>query len=265
MNETIYAIILGVVQGISEFLPVSSSGHLILISYFFEGKPLSMALNIALHLGTVCAVLLYFWKDWLRIITALLGRIAGKGATFESDVLFPSLIIGSIPAGLIGFLFKDQIESIFHNPLSICLPLAVVGFLLWYVDKKAPITKTIRSLTIRDAFIIGVTQAFALIPGTSRSGSTIIGGRLLGLNREEAAKFSFLLGTPAMAGAALLESEQLIHSFGSPEFYIGFLASFVTGCFAIRGLLKLLKYYGFLGFMIYRIALALVIFVILNN
>jgi undecaprenyl-diphosphatase len=264
MSENIYAIILGIVQGITEFLPVSSSGHLILASTLVEGEALSITLNIALHMGTVGAVLIYFWQDWLKISSSTFARIKGGQKSFESDVLLPGLIIGSIPAGVIGIIFKDKIEEVFHIPLSICLPLAIVGFLLWYVDKKAPTNKTMTSLTIKDAFLIGVAQTFALIPGTSRSGATIIGGRLLGLGREDAARFSFMLGTPAMAGAAILESGTLISNFGKPEFYIGFVTSLIVGCLAIRALLKFLKHYGFLGFMIYRVALAACLFIVLS-
>lgn len=259
MSEVLYAIILGLIQGIAEFLPISSSGHLILVSNFLDGKTLPLSLNIALHMGTVFAVLIYFWRDWYNLTMATARRIGGGGKTFESDVLLPGLIIGSIPAGVIGLLWEKDIEKIFHNPVSVCIPLAVVGVIMWVVDIKAPVTKKATEITIKDAFLVGIAQAFALIPGTSRSGATIIGGRLLGLSREDAARFSFMLGTPAMAGAALLKSKELIASMGQIEFYVGFLTSFLIGMLTISFLLKFLRNYGFLSFTIYRIALAIVI------
>lgn len=259
MSEALQAVILGIVQGIGEFLPISSSGHLIIASWLMSGKALSLTLNVALHVGTLLAVVVYFWRDWLLIARSLISRITSGNTSYETSILLPGILIGSVPAGVIGVLWNDDIERIFHNPLSVCLPLLVVGIALWMVDKKWPVTKSSSNLTILDCVLIGVGQACALIPGVSRSGATILTGRLRGVDRESAARFSFMLGTPAMGGAALLKYKDLIASSGDPIFYIGTAVSFVTGLLAIGFLLRFLRKFGFGIFAAYRAVLAAVI------
>ncbi|NRA64455.1 MAG: undecaprenyl-diphosphatase UppP [Pseudobacteriovorax sp.] len=263
--DWIYAVVLGVVQGVSEFLPISSSAHLIAVSWLFNGVALPLTLNIGLHLGTVCAVLFYFRLDWVRIIRAFFDFGRTESYRFEFRCLIPGLIVGTIPAGVIGLLFKDDIEAIFHNPSSLIAPLAIIGIVLWLVDAKSPSKRTLSSLTVRDALIVGVFQACALIPGTSRSGATITGARFLGLSREDAARFSFLLGTPAMLGAAVLESSNILDSLSNPVFYIGFVVSAVTGIITIHYLLKFVKHFGFLVFAIYRILIALILYFLVST
>lgn len=260
--QILHAIALGALQGVAEFLPISSSAHLIIVSWLMDGKPLPLTLNIALHVGTLVAVLVYFWKDWLRLVKAVVLRVTRGERSYESDTLLPGLIIGSIPAGVIGVLWNDKIEQIFHHPGTTILPLAIVGVLLWLVDKKAPAEKSMRDISIKDAFLVGIGQACALIPGFSRSGSTILAGRLLKIRREDAARFSFLLGTPAMLGAALLKRDELIVSFADPQFIIGASTSMIVGCLTIGFLLHFLRRFGFGAFAIYRVALALVLAVI---
>ena len=262
MGDMIYPIILGAVQGLTEFLPVSSSAHLIIASWFVDGKSLPLSLNIALHLGTLSAVLLYFRDDWLDITRGGLRFLAHRNPRVPSFYLLVSLIVGSIPAGLVGIIWKDEIETVLHHPIFTIVPLVVVGFLLWWVDDKAASTRSMREITLKDAFIIGCAQALALIPGTSRSGITIIGGRFLHFDRDSAARYSFLLGTPAMLGAALLSFDELLHSYSDPVFYIGFVSSFVVGLLAIHLLLKFIRNYGFLLFFIYRVILAAVLSVL---
>jgi undecaprenyl-diphosphatase len=262
MGDMIYPIILGAVQGLTEFLPVSSSAHLIIASWFVDGKSLPLALNIALHLGTLSAVLLYFRNDWLAITRGGLRFFSHRNPREPSFFLLISLIIGSIPAGLIGIIWKDEIETVLHHPIFTIIPLVVVGFLLWWVDDKSESTRSMEDITLKDAFIIGCAQALALIPGTSRSGITIIGGRFLHFDRDSAARYSFLLGTPAMLGAALLSYEELLHSYTDPVFYMGFISSFVVGLLAIHLLLKFIRNYGFLLFFIYRVILAAVLSVL---
>lgn len=257
-SSTIYAALLGAVQGITEFLPVSSSGHLIIVSELSGGVVLPLTLNVALHVGTLGAVLAYFWRDWLALGKAAVARAQGQ-TSFESQVLIPGLIIGTIPAGVLGLLFEKDIEATFHHAAMVAFPLALVGVLLWWFDRRSRDDRPYQSLTIKDALIIGLAQACALIPGTSRSGATIIGGRILGLSRQDAARFSFLLGTPAMGGAALLKAGEIIPSLGEPQFYIGLATAFLVGILTIKYFLKFLKNYGFFWFMIYRLLLALVI------
>ncbi len=264
LPDIIFAIVLGIVQGIGEFLPISSSGHLIIVSWLMSGKTLSLTLNIALHVGTLLAVLVYFWRDWLNIYKACVGKVFSGSRSYETSVLLPGIILGSIPAGVIGILWNEKIEQVFHNPLSVCAPLFFVGIALWQVDKRWPVTKTSNNLTILDCVLIGVGQACALIPGVSRSGATILTGRLRGIDRESAARFSFMLGTPAMGGAAVLKYKELLASAGDPVFYIGTSVSFVTGIFAISFLLRFLKSYGFGVFAAYRALLAMFILIVVG-
>lgn len=256
----VYAVILGVVQGVTEFLPVSSSAHLIIISWLFKGEALPLSLNISLHIGTLVAVLIYFKKDWVRIVSSVLRFAKTREKSFESHTLLPGLIVGSIPAGVVGLMWKDEIEAVFHNPSFVAYPLAIVGVLLWYVDSKAPSRKSVGQITIKDAMLVGVAQACALIPGTSRSGATILGARLLGVDREGAARFSFLLGTPVMMGAALLESRDILDSLGDPVFYIGVITSIFVGIGAIHFLIEFVKRFGLAVFAIYRLVLATALF-----
>jgi undecaprenyl-diphosphatase len=256
-------LILGAVQGITEFLPVSSSAHLIITSWMVNGDALPMALNVALHLGTLSAVIMYFWKDWVGLTKAGLQFVRTRNMKNPSFHLLIGIILGSFPAGVIGLVFKDEIEKYFHNPLFTAGPLLLVGILLWWVDKRSKHDRHLNQITLKDAVIIGCAQALALIPGTSRSGITMVGGRLLGFDRQSAARFSFLLGTPAMLGAALLHYKQLLQSFTQPVFYIGFFSSLVVGVLAIQFLLRFLRQYGFLAFAIYRSILAIILFVIL--
>lgn len=262
-TSTLHAVILGILQGTAEFLPISSSGHLILASYFMDGKPLPLALNVALHVGTLLAVLLYFWRDWLKLADSLLKRVVKKEKSFESDVLFPALIIGSIPAAVVGLLWENDIEQIFHSPQYVVVPLALMGIVIWWGDRKAPVTRPLEKLTFKDSILIGLAQACALIPGVSRSGSTILGGRMLGFSRTDAARYSFLLGTPAMGGAALLKRHEIIESLHSPSFFIGCVTALLVGCVAISFLMAFIKRYGFGVFAIYRLGLAAIIMTLL--
>ncbi len=255
-NPILYAVLLGVLQGITEFLPVSSSAHLIVISWLMDGKPLPLALNLALHAGTLLAILLYFWRDWWSIATALFARVTTGKRSFAADTLLPGLIIGSIPAAVFGLLFDDKIEAVFHHPATVVLPMATIGWLLWYVDRKMPHEKTGLDLTIKDALLIGIGQACALIPGVSRSGSTLIAGRLRHINRGDAARFSFLLGAPVTGGAVLLHAKDLIQHITDPVFIVGFFCSLITGCFCISVLLRFLRKFGFAAFAIYRFVFA---------
>ncbi len=258
-QDLILGIVLGLVQGLTELLPVSSSAHLIVVSELMSGKPLPLAINVALHIGTVMAVLFYFLNDWLAMGRSLIRRVASGTRSFGSDILLPAIILGSVPAGIIGLKFHRIIEEKLHHPQIVILPLAIVGVLLWWSDKTRPSTRNLEQMTIKDGILIGTAQAMSLIPGVSRSGSTIIAGRFLGFSRPDAARFSFLLGTPAMFGAALLEMREIIQHLGDPVLYVGTLVSFASGCFAIRFLMKFVRNNGFFWFMVYRGSLSLLI------
>lgn len=261
MNDShfIYAIVLGIIQGISEFLPISSSGHLIIFSSLTKGESLPLALNVALHFGTLMAVLIYFWRDWLKIANQSAKFISHREKSFESHVLIPALVLGTIPAGVVGLLFKDQIETYFHSPVVVAIPLIVVGIVMVVCDKVFPSNKHMADVSIKTGILVGLAQAVALIPGTSRSGITIAAGRTLGFSKVDAAKFSFLLGTPAMAGAFILEASEIYKFLSQPEFYVGIVTSFVVGCMSIKFLLSFLSRFGFLGFAAYRVIVALII------
>ena len=255
------ALLLGAVQGVTEFLPISSSAHLLIVSWLLDGQTLPLALNIALHIGTLSAVLFYFWRDWLRLCQTSWSLASRRAVPDEDKHLLFGIFVGSLPAGFLGILFHKEIEAIFHqSPFTSVAPLAFFGVLLWWVDKKAPERLTLNHLTWKQAFWIGCTQAIALIPGSSRSGMTITGGRWLGFQRADATRFSFLLGTPAMGGAALLQSKQLMEHILDPTFVVGVLSSLIVGLLSIHLLLSYVRRFGFLPFAIYRVILAIVLY-----
>ncbi len=229
-----------------------------------NGAPMPLSLNIALHVGTLSAVLLYFWRDWLELLRGCWRFVTKGERTSAVTHLLPALIVGSIPAGIVGLLWQNQIENIFHKPEMTLIPLAGFGLLIWLGDKYLNNNRMIQNLTPRDALLIGCAQALALIPGISRSGSTILGARVLHFNKQDAAKFSFLLGTPVMLGATAKNAGDIWASIGLPEFYVGMLVSMIVGCFSIKFLLLFLKKYGFGWFAAYRILLALCIFGLLR-
>ncbi|WP_141736434.1 undecaprenyl-diphosphate phosphatase [Oligoflexus tunisiensis] len=256
--ELWHSVILGIIQGLAEFLPISSSGHLIIVSTMLQGQPLPMSLEVALHVGTMVALLIYFWRDWLNLIQGSLLTVKEKKLNPNSQLVL-NIIVGSIPAAVIGLVFEHQIETFFStHPYLVCFPLVIVGILLWWVDRKASIHRKMLEFTPTHGFLVGIAQACALFPGTSRSGATIIACRLLGLDRSDAARFSFLLGTPVMGGAALLKADEILASIHLPEFYVGMLVSALTGWLVIGFLMRYLRKYGFGVFAIYRVILALV-------
>jgi len=244
------AIILGIVQGITEFLPVSSTAHLILLPWFFSwsGEVDTLTFDVALHVGTLCALLVCFWKDWIDLIS-------------RKQRLFGLILLASVPAGITGFFLNDFIERSMRSPVIISMMLIVVGFLM-LVSEKAYKFKSVDKVVFSDALIIGISQAIAIIPGVSRSGITIAAGLFRGLEREASARFSFLLSTPIIAGAALLHAKKAFVSAGSYDFKLfaaGLVASFFTGFVAIKFLLNFLKKYPLNVFVFYRFILSVVI------
>jgi undecaprenyl-diphosphatase len=260
------AVVLGIVQGIGEFLPISSSAHLILVRWFFEWDPIikqagdiDIALDVALHVGTLVAVLIYFFKDWLGLVVCGVTT----GLKTREGKMFWYLIAATIPGGVAGLLLESKVEHLFRSqPLIIAAGLAVMGIVLYVVDKNIIQRVNYEKITFKQALIIGISQALALIPGVSRSGITMTIGRMLGLTREAAAKFSFLLATPIIAGAALKHTPDIIHNIASPLFLVGTLTSAVVGLFCISFLLKYLQKNNFAVFAIYRLAMAVLIVVV---
>ena len=244
------AIILGIVQGVTEFLPVSSTAHLILFPWFFNwsGDVNTLTFDVALHTGTLLSLILFFWKDWTELIA-------------RKHRLFGLIILASIPAGVAGFFLNDIVENGLRRPLIISVMLIAVGFLM-LIAEKANKYKDIEKTGLKDAVIIGIAQAIAIIPGVSRSAITISAGLFRGFEREAAARFSFLLSTPLIAGATLLHFKKAFISQGNHDlklFSIGIITSCITGLVAIKFLLAFLKKYPLNLFVYYRFILSAVI------
>jgi undecaprenyl-diphosphatase len=266
------AIVLGITQGLTEFAPVSSSGHLILVPWLF-GWPiihhpaLNKTFDVALHMGTFLGALIYLRADIWRYLTAWLGSIRrGEIATTDERLAW-TLVIGTIPGAIAGAAFEDVIERRLGEPWLIAVMLAVFGVVLHVVDRRMAERRKIDDLSIRDGVIVGVAQAVALQPGVSRSGVTITAARAIGLDRPSAARFSFLLSLPIIFGAAVLKGIDLARN-GIPQgmtapFAWGVLSSAVSGFFVIAFLLSYLRRHDFLAFLIYRLAAAAFILILI--
>lgn len=261
--DIIQAIILGIVQGLTEFLPVSSSAHLVFVPQIM-GIQSSLAFDTILHVGTLVAVVGYFWNDIIHIIksfvSSLLDIPRGKFKEGLKEDQFKKLawlvIIGTIPAALAGVLFKDFFESLFNNIPAVGFFLIITGFLLWgseRVSKKVSDKKSLKEMTLKNSLIIGIFQALAIAPGISRSGATISAGLFLGLERELAACYSFLLSIIAILGAALVQAKDITNMFdvSTGAIIAGFLAAAISGYLAIKLLLKLIKERSLLIFAYY--------------
>ena len=259
----IQSIILGVVQGIGEFLPISSSAHLILVPYLFGWKESSLAFDVALHFGTLLAVLVIFFKEWWDLFIGAIKNI-GKSKKTNEGKMFWYLIVATIPAALVGFLLDDIIEGFFRNQIwLISLFLALMGVFIYAGDKwatkhyKGKETK-FEKITLKQAFLVGCSQAFAVFPGFSRSGTTILAGRLMGIDKEAITKFTFLLSVPIIAGATVLKVGELAMT---TEVIIGIITSFIVGIISIKFLLSYIKKHDFSVFAFYRIIIAIIVYV----
>ncbi len=247
------AIILGIIQGITEFLPISSSGHLILVPYLLGWAPSGLAYDVALNTGTFLAVLAYFFPVWWGILTK--GVIGRQPKELR---LLSYLIIATIPAALIGYFAESFIETTLRQPLVTASMLIIFGLVLGLVERSATLQRTIGQLSWGEALMIGLSQAIALIPGVSRSGITMTSGLFLGLKKEESAQFSFLLIAPVSLGAALLQARSVIDASNTREMALGAFVSFIVGIIAIHFLLKFIKRYGFMPYVWYRVALGVI-------
>jgi undecaprenyl-diphosphatase len=255
------ALLLGILQGLTEFLPVSSSAHLILIPWFFRwNHPIldSLTFDVALHAGTLVALRAYFWRDWVGLIGAFLRIVMRRRIDGFQEKLIVYLILATIPAAIAGLLLEKTIESSFRSPMLILVPLIAVSFFMILVEKRKNPRRPLNRLSLKDALIIGCAQALALVPGVSRSGITISTGLLQGYDREGAMRFSFLLSTPAIGGAALLHLRHLFTDKGTDWalFGLGFAASAIVGFLAIAFLMRYLRRHTLNLFAGYRLALA---------
>lgn len=254
------AIVLGAIQGLGEFLPISSSAHLVLAPWFFGWTDPGLAFDVALHFGTLLAVLVYFGKDWMAILMTALRRTDRGlfGIHYPPSFLW-LLVVATVPGALIGYLLEDQAETIFRNPLLIAATLSIMGFVLFLADKRLRSRKTLQEISWADAILIGMSQALAIVPGISRAGSTITTALLLGIDRVSAARFSFLLSTPIIFGATVLKLKSFFDAgVGVPEI-TGIVTAALTGYLAIASLIKFVGTVSYKVFFWYRLALALVI------
>ena len=250
------ALVLGAVQGLAEFLPISSSAHLVLVPWLLRWKDPGLAFDVALHLGTLVALLVYYYREWLAMGASIIN---GDEANRRLLLL---IIVASIPGAIIGLAFEKQAETVFRSPLLIAIAMAVLGAVLWIIDTGASKKRTINEMTYGDALLIGLSQAFAIIPGVSRSGSTITTARAIRLNREDAATFSFLMATPIIAGAGLVESRKLLHEGLTAPVAIGFIAATLFGLVAIAVLIRFVRTRTYASFAIYRILAAIFVAIV---
>jgi len=259
------AIVLGFVQGATEYAPVSSSGHLILVPWLFGWEQLggnadfAKSFDVALHMGTLLGAVIYFRRDLWRYLTAWLHTLAARAISTTDERIAWALVVGTIPGAIVGAVAEDVIQERLGAPVLIAVMLAIFGIVLYLVDKRMPSVRGMDSIGVRTGLFLGVAQAMALQPGVSRSGVTMTAARAIGLDRETAARFSFLLSLPIIAGAGLYKATDLAATgFQGYEaqFFWGFVSSAISGFLVIWGLLKYLKRHDFKVFMLYRLAVA---------
>lgn len=266
--HTISIIILGIIQGIAEFLPISSSAHLIIFRDLFGignfmSSNVELTFDIALHLGTLFAILVFFYKEFIEMIS----KGFTKGVKDKHGKILWYLVAATIPAAIVGVLFEDVIDNIVRKSyVLIAAALIIMGVIIYLADKYSKSKRKIEDITLKDAILIGCSQVFALIPGFSRSGTTIATARVLGIKRDDAAKFSFYLSAPVVAGAVALKLLKkttwtlIANNIGI--FLIGVISAFITGLICIKFLLKYLDSHDFKAFMIYRIILAIIVLLV---
>ena len=262
----IEVILLGIVQGVTEFLPVSSTAHLAILPRLFGWPDPGLSYDIALHVGTLAAVLIYFFRDWLEVIGNGLGMNGGSDPELQRNRgLLWLLIIGTIPAGVIGLLFQKQAETTLRGPYVIATTMIGLGLFMWFAEATGRKKRDLSHVSVLDAVAVGLAQALAVIPGVSRSGITISAGLLRDVDRPSAARFSFLLSTPIILGAAAKDLWDLMRHEGgvSPEmrmaFLLGILISAVTGCATIAFFLNFLRRHSLNFFVAYRIVFGIMV------
>ena len=250
MLQLLQAAVLGIVQGLTEFLPVSSSAHLIIVPWLLNWDDPGLVFDVALHLGTLLALLIFYWRRWIDMGASLVN------GDRENRRLLMLLIIASIPGAIVGMALEKQAETTFRAPLLIATTMVLLGAALWLFDKSRPQNRKLREIGVFDALLIGLSQAFAIIPGVSRSGSTITMARILSIDREDAANFSFLMATPIIAGAGLVEGRHLLHTGISSDVMVGFALAAAFGLIAIAGLIRFVRARSYGIFAWYRLAFA---------
>lgn len=262
------ALFLGLLQGLTEFLPISSSGHLVVAPQLLGWPAHSLAFDVALHLGTAAALVAFFWREWLALLRALGTGLLKREARADGRwKLAWMLALGSVPAGLAGLAFEEPVERLLRQPTTVALALAGFGAVMWLVDRLSRRQRKLQDLGYADALLIGLAQVLALWPGVSRAGATICAGLALGLTREAAARFSFLLATPIVvaAGGYKLVKDVLMGGLPAAEglaFAAGTLTSFLVGLLAIGFLLRFLQRNSLAAFALYRLVVGAAILLV---
>lgn len=258
------ALVLAIVQGLTEFLPVSSTAHLVLFPWLLGWKDPGLTFDVALHAGTLVAVLLYFWRYWLDMLRVILGVGQPKNPSLgENRRLFWFLVLATVPAGAAGWRFEHAADEQLRSPTIIGIALIVVGLCMWAGERLGSRQHDLGRVSLLDSLWVGVAQAFAVIPGVSRSGVTMTAGLFRGMTRETAARFSFLLSTPIITGAVLKKGFEIRHEGLPPEmrlpFLLGVIVSGLVGYFVIAVLIRYLERRTYRIFVIYRLALGVVV------
>jgi undecaprenyl-diphosphatase len=260
------ALVLGIIQGLSEFLPISSSAHLALAPWILGWPDPGLAFDVALHFGTLLAVLWYFRAEWAALLVAAKDIVVRRRIESERERRVLFLIIATIPGAIAGLALEKQAESTFRDPKLVAIALIVMGVVLWAVDRFAARDRTVAQMRWTDALLIGLAQMFAIIPGVSRSGSTISAGRGLRFSREDAAVFSFLMSMPIIAAAAVLKMPHALREQGlSAPMIVGVLASAVSGWLAITALLRLVSRHSYGVFAVYRVVLGVTVLIVVAH
>lgn len=262
---TFQAIILGLIQGLTEFLPISSSAHLSLTPVILGWKDPGLAFDVALHFGTLIAVLWYFRKQWVELIIAAGGILKTRriDTVDKKRVIF--LILATIPGAIGGLLLEEKAETVFRAPTLTAIALILMGILLWAVDRLSAQSRPLDKMRWVDALVIGLAQVVALVPGVSRSGSTITAGRFLKFDRQSAAIFSFLMSMPIIAAAVVLKGPEVLHEGGiTTQVIAGVLAAAVSSWLAIAILLRYVSKHSYGIFALYRVVLGVGVLVFLH-
>jgi undecaprenyl-diphosphatase len=271
MDQVWQAIILGILQGITEFLPISSSAHLILVPWLAEWDSLGILFDVFLHAGTMLAIILYFRIEIVELFREAIALIRpGNKRGSSRPLLIPILILGTIPAGIAALIFRDMIEVYARTPVVTVVTLSVFGLVLWWVDRAGRKNKTFSQIGWKEGLLVGIAQAIALIPGVSRSGITITMALALGFSRKDSARFSFLLSLPILVlatckGGLELLSQPEASPAGAISLTVGIITAFISGFLCIKFFLKYLEKKSFTPFVIYRLLLAAVILGFLMN
>lgn len=253
------AIILGIVQGLTELLPISSSAHLNLIPWIFNWTQIPgfneafEAFDVALHAGTLLAIAIFFFKDWISLIKGGWNQVVKKESTTEGR-MFWYIVLATIPGGIIGFLLDHFLGDTLKTPLIMATALIVMGIILYLADSKCKATTDYKNMTLKQTFLIGLSQSLAFIPGVSRSGVTMTTARLMKVDRTSAAKYSFMLSAPIVLAATIFKLKDFVFSI---PFFAGILTSFVVGLFVIKFLLQYLQKGSFKVFAIYRVVVGI--------